>query len=81
VGLSICRSIIGVHGGRLWVDEECASRRRIFSSPYPSRRGIREFSSSPSVEWRAAADAPQQMLLIDRLAKVANDAILQGAGP
>ena len=29
----------------------------------------------------SCADAPQQMLLVDRLAKVANDAILQGAGP
>jgi len=29
----------------------------------------------------SCANAPQQMLLIDRLAKVANDAILQGAGP
>jgi hypothetical protein len=29
----------------------------------------------------SCANAPQQILLIDRLAKVANDAILQGAGP
>ncbi len=54
MGLSICRSIIDAHGGRLWADVNASTRRRI--SVHLARRGqgAHEFSSPGSPDWRAA---------------------------
>jgi signal transduction histidine kinase len=53
MGLSICRSIINAHGGRLWADAN-KPRGAVFRFTLPSRKGAHEFSSRGSSEWRAA---------------------------
>ena len=51
MGLSICRSIIDAHGGRLWADAN-EPRGAVFQFTLPSRKGPHGFSSRGSSEWR-----------------------------
>jgi signal transduction histidine kinase len=52
MGLSICRSIIDAHGGRLWADAN-ELRGAAFQFSLPARKA-HEFSSCGSPEWSAA---------------------------
>ena len=54
MGLSICRSIIDAHGGRLWADTNASRGRRISVHLARRRQGTHEFSSPGSPDWRAA---------------------------
>jgi PAS domain S-box-containing protein len=53
MGLSICRSILHAHGGRLWADAN-EPRGAVFQFALPSAEEAHEFSSDDSPEWRAA---------------------------
>jgi hypothetical protein len=80
MGLSICRSIIDAHGGRMWADaNEPRGAAFQFTLPSPVRSSWILFGRVARMESRTKT--PHEMLLINRLAKVANDPIVQGAGP
>jgi signal transduction histidine kinase len=53
MGLSICRSIIDAHGGRLWAEAN-EPGGAIFQFTIPSAEGTHELSSVDSRDWRAA---------------------------
>jgi C4-dicarboxylate-specific signal transduction histidine kinase len=52
MGLSICRSIIDAHGGRLWAEAN-EPRGVVFQFILPGAERTREFSSGGSPEWTA----------------------------
>ena len=52
MGLSICRSIINTHGGRLWADVN-ASRGALFQFTLPSAERNSRIPSCGSPDWRA----------------------------
>jgi PAS domain S-box-containing protein len=52
MGLSICRSIIDAHGGRLWAEAN-EPRGAVFQFTLPSAERTRELSSGGSPEWTA----------------------------
>jgi len=52
MGLSICRSIIDAHGGRLWAETN-EPRGAVFQFTLPSAERTRELSSGGSPEWTA----------------------------
>ena len=54
MGLSICRSIIDAHGGRLWADANEPRGRRISVHLARRGKGAHEFSSGGSPDLRAA---------------------------
>jgi PAS domain S-box-containing protein len=53
MGLSICRSIVHAHGGRLWVDAN-EPRGAVFQFALPGAEEAHESSSGNPPEWRAA---------------------------
>ena len=53
MGLSICRSIIDAHGGRLWADAN-EPRGAVFQFALPGAEEAHESSSGDPPEWRAA---------------------------
>jgi signal transduction histidine kinase len=63
MGLSICRSIIDAHGGRLWADAN-EPRGAVFQFTLPARIGVHDFSSAGSQPTDGDhADSPPQPLL------------------
>ena len=52
MGLSICRSIIDAHGGRLWAETN-EPRGAVFQFTLPGAERTRELSSGGSPEWTA----------------------------
>jgi signal transduction histidine kinase len=67
MGLSICRSIIGAHGGRLWADVN-EPQGAVFKFTCPAR--------NVSSRTESGAKAPFQLLLVNRFAKVTDDSFL-----
>jgi PAS domain S-box-containing protein len=59
MGLSICRSIIEAHSGRLWADAN-EPRGAAFQFTCPALKGAHEFSSAGSSQWRAARRHPRR---------------------
>jgi PAS domain S-box-containing protein len=53
MGLSICRSIIDAHGGRLWAEAN-EPRGAVFQFTLPGAQETHEFSLGGSPEWRAS---------------------------
>ena len=53
MGLSICRSIIHAHGGRLWADAN-EPRGAVFQFALPGAEEAHDSSSADPPEWRAA---------------------------
>ena len=80
MGLSICRSIIDAHGGRLWADCN-APRGAVFQFTLPGAEKELMNSLRRLTRLESRTKTPYQMLLINRLTKVTNDPIVQGAGP
>ena len=52
MGLSICRSIIDAHGGRLWAEAN-QPRGAVFQFTLPAAQKTHEFSSRGLPDWRA----------------------------
>ena len=80
MGLSICRSIIDAHGGRLWADVN-APRGAVFQFTLPGAERKLTNSLRRLTRLESCAKTPYQMLFINRLTEVTNDPIVQGAGP
>jgi PAS domain S-box-containing protein len=81
MGLSICRSIIDAHGGRLWADMN-ASRGAVFRFILPGAEKELTNSLRPAHLAREPARRHRyHMPLINRLTKVTDDPIVQDAGP
>jgi len=79
MGLSISRSIIDAHGGRLWVDVN-APRGAVFQFTLPSAASeLTTFSAGGSSDWQSHTKTLHQIHLIDWLPKATDDSIIQGA--
>jgi PAS domain S-box-containing protein len=80
MGLSISRSIVAAHGGRLWADVN-APRGAVFRFTLPAAaKDSRILLGRPAGPQRRA-QALQQTRLVNGLSKVADDPIAEGAGP
>jgi hypothetical protein len=80
MGLSICRSIIDAHGGRLWADAN-EPRGAAFQFTLPSSERSSWILFGRLIRMESRTKTAREMLLVNRLAKVTNDPIVQGARP
>jgi hypothetical protein len=80
MGLSICRSIIDAHWGRLWATGNGSEEPR-FNSPCPSRKQNPPILFRRFTTMEGRAKTLHQVRLINRLPKVADDSIFQRARP
>src|SRR5258708_9668535 len=80
MGLSICRSIIDAHGGRLWADVN-EPRGAAFQFTLPGVAKDSRILLGRLAGPQRRAEALQQTRLVNGLSKVADDPILERAGP
>src|SRR5262249_27579331 len=80
MGLSICRSIIHAHGGRLWATAN-EPRGAVFQFTLPAVQEDSCIFFDRRIRLQSRTQAAFEMLVIHRLAEVANNAILQGPIP
>ena len=80
MGLSISRSIIFAHGGRLWADVN-APRGAVFRFTLPSAAKDSRILLGGLAGAEGRAEASQQTRLVNGLPKVADDPIVERAGP
>jgi PAS domain S-box-containing protein len=79
MGLSICRSIIAAHGGRLWATTT-GHRGALFQFTLPSAEA-KSSIARPVTALESRKKTSLQIILVHRLSKVTNNAILQRTGP
>jgi hypothetical protein len=80
MGLSISRSIVAVHGGRLWADVN-APRGAVFRFTLPGAAKDSRLRPGRLAGSKRRAEALQKTRLVNRLSKVADDPIGERAGP
>ena len=80
MGLSICRSIVNAHGGRLWADAN-QPRGAVFRFTVPTSQEPSEPRSRSFVGAEGEPDTLLKVVIIHRLRKIAKNAIAQCAGP
>jgi Histidine kinase-, DNA gyrase B-, and HSP90-like ATPase len=80
MGLSISRSIIAAHGGRLWADVN-APRGAVFRFTLPAAAKDSRILLGRLAGAERRAEALQQTRLVNGLSKVADDPIVECAGP
>jgi hypothetical protein len=80
MGLSISRSIVAAHGGRLWADVN-SPRGAVFRFTLPSAAKDSGILLGRLVGPERRAEAVQQTRLVNGLAKVADDPSVERAGP
>jgi PAS domain S-box-containing protein len=79
MGLSISRSIIAAHGGRLWADVN-APRGAVFQFTLPSAAKDSRILLGRLAGRKRHAEALQQTRLVNGLSKIAYDPIVERAG-
>jgi hypothetical protein len=80
MGLSISRSIVAAHGGRLWADVN-APRGAVFRFTLPAAGKDSRILLGRTAGPQRRAEALQQTCLVNGLSKVADDPIAERAGP
>jgi signal transduction histidine kinase len=80
MGLSISRSIVAAHGGRLWADVN-APRGAVFRFTLPAVAKDSRILLGRLAGPERRAEALQQTRLVNGLSKVADDPIVERAGP
>jgi nitrogen-specific signal transduction histidine kinase len=80
MGLSISRSIVAAHGGRLWADVN-APRGAVFQFTLPSAAKDSRILHGRLAGPQRRAEATQQTRLVNGLAKVADDSVAERARP
>jgi hypothetical protein len=80
MGLSISRSIVAAHGGRLWADVN-APRGAVFRFTLPAAAKDSRILLGRLAGPERRAETLQQTRLVNGLSKVADDPIVERAGP
>jgi PAS domain S-box-containing protein len=80
MGLSISRSIVAAHGGRLWADVN-APRGAVFRFTLPTVARDSRILLGRLAGPECGAEALQQTRLVNGLSKVADDPIVERTGP